>query len=155
MEVNYKPDWQSGKVQMIAASYCSELCRKSIRTKRNGINNSYWTLIAKAYGEFENGGIYGDKARSYCESKVFPIMILAIRKSRWRFYYAMSKGELSARKMTSLKQIVACGIPKMCCSMKMLILKSYFAFQLQYLECLRGQQDSMRCTVRGGKIECV
>ena len=71
MEVNYKPDWQSGKVQMIAASYCSELCRKSIRTKRNGINNSYWTLIAKAYGEFENGGIYGDKPEVIAKARFF------------------------------------------------------------------------------------
>ena len=66
-----KPAWRTGKVQLIDASHCAEPRNRSIGTKRNDISDQCRTLIAKAYGEFKNGGIYGDKAGIYCESKTF------------------------------------------------------------------------------------
>ncbi len=66
-----KPVWRTGKVQLIDASHCAEPRNRSIGTKRNDISDQCRTLIAKAYGEFENGRVYGDKAGIYCESKIF------------------------------------------------------------------------------------
>ena len=66
-----KPAHRAGKVQLIDASHCYTARRKSIGTKRNDISDSDRELIVKAYAAFENGGIYGDKAGVYCESKIF------------------------------------------------------------------------------------
>ena len=66
-----KPTHRAGKVQLIDASHCYTARRKSIGTKRNDISDSDRELIVKAYAAFENGGIYGDKAGVYCESKIF------------------------------------------------------------------------------------
>ena len=66
-----KPTHRAGKVQLIDASHCYTARRKSIVTKRNDISDSDRELIVKAYAAFENGGIYGDKAGVYCESKIF------------------------------------------------------------------------------------
>ena len=66
-----KPSHRVGKVQLIDASHCYTARRKSIGTKRNDISDSDRELIVKAYAAFENGGIYGDKAGDYCESKIF------------------------------------------------------------------------------------
>lgn len=66
-----KPTHRAGKVQLIDASHCYTARRKSIGTKRNDISDSDRELIVKAYAAFENGGIYGDKAGDYCESKIF------------------------------------------------------------------------------------
>lgn len=66
-----KPANRVGKVQLIDASHCYTARRKSIGTKRNDISDSDRELIVKAYAAFENGGIYGDKAGVYCESKIF------------------------------------------------------------------------------------
>lgn len=66
-----KPLHRVGKVQLIDASHCYTARRKSIGTKRNDISDSDRELIVKAYAAFENGGIYGDKAGVYCESKIF------------------------------------------------------------------------------------
>ena len=66
-----KPSHRVGKVQLIDASHCYTARRKSIGIKRNDISDSDRELIVKAYAAFENGGIYGDKAGVYCESKIF------------------------------------------------------------------------------------
>lgn len=66
-----KPLNRTGKVQLIDASHCFTPRRKSIGTKRNDISDSDRALIVEAYAAFENGGIYGDKAGVYCESKIF------------------------------------------------------------------------------------
>ena len=66
-----KPSHRVGKVQLIDASHCYTARRKSIGTKRNDISDSDRELIVKAYAAFENGGIHGDKAGVYCESKIF------------------------------------------------------------------------------------
>lgn len=66
-----KPDRRAGKVQLIDASHCFEPRRKSIGTKRNDITDHCRELIVQAYGEFENGKVYGDKSGIYCESKIF------------------------------------------------------------------------------------
>ena len=66
-----KPTHRAGKVQLIDASHCYTARRKSLGTKRNDISDSDRELIVKAYAAFENGGIYGDKAGVYCESKIF------------------------------------------------------------------------------------
>ena len=66
-----KPDYRAGKVQLIDASHCFEPRRKSIGTKRNDITDHCRELIVQAYGEFENGKVYGDKSGIYCESKIF------------------------------------------------------------------------------------
>lgn len=66
-----KPAHRAGKVQLIDASHCYEPRRKSIGTKRNDITDRCRELIVMAYGEFEDGKVYGSKAGIYCESKVF------------------------------------------------------------------------------------
>lgn len=66
-----KPVERAGKVQLIDASHCFTPRRKSIGTKRNDISDSDRALIVEAYAAFEDGGIYGEKAGVYCESKIF------------------------------------------------------------------------------------
>lgn len=66
-----KPESRTGKVQLIDASHCFEPRRKSIGTKRNDITDLCRELITKAYGEFRNGEVYGEKGGVYCESKIF------------------------------------------------------------------------------------
>ena len=66
-----KPVHRAGKVQLIDASHCYEPRRKSIGTKRNDITDLCRDLIVRAYGEFKNGAVYGDKEGIYCESKIF------------------------------------------------------------------------------------
>ncbi len=66
-----KPIWRAGQVQLIDASHCFEPRRKSIGTKRNDITDKCRELIVKAYGEFKNDAIYGDKNGIYCHSKIF------------------------------------------------------------------------------------
>ncbi len=66
-----KPEYRAGKVQLIDASHCYEPRRKSIGTKRNDITDYCRELIVKAYGEYRNNEIYGDKNGIYCESKIF------------------------------------------------------------------------------------
>lgn len=65
-----KPAYRAGKVQLIDASHCYELRKKSIGTKKNDITDFCRDLIVKAYGEFREG-IFGDKSSIYCESKIF------------------------------------------------------------------------------------
>ncbi len=66
-----KPVHRAGKVQLIDASHCSEARRKSIGTKRNDVTDFCRNLIVRAYGEFKDEAIYGDKGSIYCQSKVF------------------------------------------------------------------------------------
>ena len=66
-----KPIERVGKVQLIDASHCCEPRRKSIGTKRNDITDQCRDLIVRAYGEFQNDAIYGDKSGIYCHSKIF------------------------------------------------------------------------------------
>lgn len=66
-----KPTYREGKVQLIDASHCYEVRRKSIGTKRNDITDQCRELIVKAYGSFENCAVYGDKSGINCESKIF------------------------------------------------------------------------------------
>ena len=66
-----KPDYRTGKVQLIDASHCYESRRKNIGTKRNDITDQCRSLIVRAYGEYRDGAVYGDKGGVYCESKVF------------------------------------------------------------------------------------
>lgn len=66
-----KPESRAGKVQLIDASHCFEPRRKSIGTKRNDITDLCRELITKAYREFRNGAVYGEKSGVYCESKIF------------------------------------------------------------------------------------
>ena len=66
-----KPLHRTGKVQLIDASHCYEVRRKSIGTKRNDITDQCRDLIVKAYGAFENDAVYGDKEGIYCQSKIF------------------------------------------------------------------------------------
>ena len=66
-----KPARRAGKVQLIDASHCYEPRRKSIGTKRNDVTDLCRELIVKAYGEFRDGAIYGDKDGVYCQSKIF------------------------------------------------------------------------------------
>ena len=66
-----KPVHRAGKVQLIDASHCFEPRRKSIGTKRNDITERCRDLIVQAYGEFQNGAVYGDKNGVYCQSKIF------------------------------------------------------------------------------------
>lgn len=56
-----KPAERAGKVQLIDASHCREARRKSIGFKRYDITDTCRELIVKAYGEFRNDVIYGDK----------------------------------------------------------------------------------------------
>ena len=66
-----KPAYRAGKVLLIDASHCNEPRRKSIGFKRFDITDRCCDLITKAYCEFRNGSIYGDKGGIYCESKIF------------------------------------------------------------------------------------
>ena len=66
-----KPTYRAGKVQLIDASHCGEQRRKSIGFKRYDITDICRELIVKAYGEFKNNEIYGDKEGVYCQSKIF------------------------------------------------------------------------------------
>ena len=66
-----KPARRAGKVQLIDASHCYEPRRKSIGTKRNDVTDLCRELIVKAYGEFRDGAVYGDKDGVYCQSKIF------------------------------------------------------------------------------------
>ena len=66
-----KPAERMDKVQLIDASHCFEARRKSIGTKRNDITDLCRELIVTAYGEFQDGKIYGDKADVYCQSRIF------------------------------------------------------------------------------------
>lgn len=66
-----KPTYRAGKVQLIDASHCGEQRRKSIGFKRYDITDICRELIVKAYGEFKNNEIYGDKEGIYCQSKIF------------------------------------------------------------------------------------
>lgn len=66
-----KPEYRTGKVQLIDASHCYEQRRKSIGTKRNDITDLCRKLIVEAYGEFRNDAVYGDKNGVYCHSKIF------------------------------------------------------------------------------------
>ncbi len=66
-----KPDYRAGKVQLIDASHCCEPRRKNIGTKRNDITDLCRDLIVRAYGEYRDGAVYGDKNGIYCQSKVF------------------------------------------------------------------------------------
>ena len=66
-----KPARRAGKVQLIDASRCYEPRRKSIGTKRNDVTDLCRELIVKAYGEFRDGAIYGDKDGVHCQSKIF------------------------------------------------------------------------------------
>ena len=66
-----KPAHRAGKVQLIDASHCYEPRRKSIGTKRNDITDLCRRLIVEAYGAFEDGAIYGEKDKVYCQSKIF------------------------------------------------------------------------------------
>ena len=75
-----KPVHRAGKVQLIDASHCCEARRKSIGTKRNDITDACRELIVKAYGEFKDGAIYGDKAGVYCQSKIFENEAFGYRK---------------------------------------------------------------------------
>ena len=75
-----KPAHRAGKVQLIDASHCCEARRKSIGTKRNDITDACRELIVRAYGEFKDDAIYGDKAGVYCQSKIFDNEIFGYRK---------------------------------------------------------------------------
>ena len=75
-----KPAHRMGKVQLIDASHCCEARRKSIGTKRNDITDACRELIVKAYGEFKDDAIYGDKAGVYCQSKIFDNETFGYRK---------------------------------------------------------------------------
>ncbi len=66
-----KPMSRAGKVQLIDASHCFEPRRKSIGTKRNDITDLCRSLIVRAYGDFQDGALYGDKDKVYCQSKIF------------------------------------------------------------------------------------
>lgn len=66
-----KPAYRAGKVQLIDASHCGEQRRKSIGFKRYDITDLCRDLIVKAYGEFRNDEIYGDKNGVYCHSRIF------------------------------------------------------------------------------------
>lgn len=66
-----KPAYRAGKVQLIDASNCAVLRRKSIGAKRNDVTDKCRELILQAYGEYENDKIYGDKNDIYCHSKIF------------------------------------------------------------------------------------
>ena len=75
-----KPVHRMGKVQLIDASHCCEARRKSIGTKRNDVTDLCRELIVRAYGEFKDDAIYGDKAGVYCQSKIFDNETFGYRK---------------------------------------------------------------------------
>ena len=66
-----KPKYREGKVQLIDASHCFELRRKSIGNKRNDISDKCAKLIVKAYADFKDNELYGNKDGIYCQSKIF------------------------------------------------------------------------------------
>ena len=66
-----KPAFRAGRVQLIDASHCGEQRRKSIGYKRYDITDVCRDLIVKAYGEFQQDAVYGDKSGIYCQSKIF------------------------------------------------------------------------------------
>lgn len=66
-----KPAFRAGKVQLIDASHCGEQRRKYIGFKRYDVTDLCRELIVKAYGEFRNDAVYGDKDGIYCHSKIF------------------------------------------------------------------------------------
>ena len=66
-----KPSYRCGKVQLIDASHCFEPRRKSIGSKRNDVTDLCRDLIVRAYGDFRNDEIYGEKDKVYCQSKIF------------------------------------------------------------------------------------
>lgn len=66
-----KPAYRAGKVQLIDASHCFEPRRKNIGTKRNDITDICRSLISRAYGEFKDDAIYGDKECVYCHSRIY------------------------------------------------------------------------------------
>lgn len=75
-----KPAHRMGKVQLIDASHCCEARRKSIGTKRNDVTDFCRELIVRAYGEFKDNAIYGDKSGVYCQSKIFDNETFGYRK---------------------------------------------------------------------------
>ena len=75
-----KPAHRVGKVQLIDASHCFEPRRKSIGTKRNDISDKCRELIVRAYGEFRNDAVYGEKDGVYCQSKIFDTEEFGYRK---------------------------------------------------------------------------
>ena len=75
-----KPARRMGKVQLIDASHCCEARRKSIGTKRNDVTDFCRELIVRAYGEFKDDAIYGDKAGVYCQSRIFDNETFGYRK---------------------------------------------------------------------------
>ena len=95
-----KPTHRAGKVQLIDASHCCEARRKSIGTKRNDITDACRELIVKAYGEFKDGAIYGDKAGVYCQSKIFENEAFGYRKITVerpeRYSFTVTDASLSA-----------------------------------------------------------
>lgn len=60
-----------GKVQLIDASHCFEQRRKAIGNKRNDISDKCAKLIVKAYSDFKDNELYGNKDGIYCQSKIF------------------------------------------------------------------------------------
>ena len=62
---------REGKVQLIDASHCFEQRRKSIGNKRNDISDKCVKLIVKAYSDFKDNEVYGNKDGIYCQSKIF------------------------------------------------------------------------------------
>ena len=75
-----KPAYRAGKVQLIDASNCAVLRRKSIGDKRHDITDKCRELIVQAYGEFVNDKVYGNRDDVYCHSKVFDISDFGYRK---------------------------------------------------------------------------
>lgn len=75
-----KPQYRTGKVQLIDASNCAVMRKKTIGNKRNDITDECRELITKAYGEFRDGAIYGDKDGLYCQSKIFDINDFGYKK---------------------------------------------------------------------------
>ena len=75
-----KPAYRAGKVQLIDASHCGEQRRKSIGFKRYDITDLCRDLIVKAYGEFQNDAVYGDKNGIYCHSKIFDTITFGYQK---------------------------------------------------------------------------
>ena len=75
-----KPAERAGKVQLIDASHCREARRKSIGYKRYDVTDLCRELIVKAYGEFRDDVIYGDKDGIYCHSKIFDSEEFGYRK---------------------------------------------------------------------------
>ena len=66
-----KPAYRANKVQLIDASKCFEPRRKSIGTKRRDITDVCRDMIVRAYGEFKDNALYGEKDGICCQSKVF------------------------------------------------------------------------------------